>query len=592
MKIILNKKISNIIFNILFAFIVCFFFVGKVSATTIVYVTGNSPYGAWFFNDPADAAGTGAINRMSDVVVLGQTFTLLGTAPAGNDCSTIWYKIKYNDKVGYICGEWASTYDLTTTYEDGFEATLATFPKSYWPYLISLHATYPNATFSAYKTNLKWSTAIYHETYDYTVTVSGSINRKSLIQYLTSLISRDAYKQYILNTETNNAGGGCSGGYCWYAASEKAVSIYMDPRNFLSPSYVFMFESNEYDSVSQTKAGVESIIANTFMNSSNPNYLTYSKNTLAVDASDVVYADALMDAAIESNISPYTLAARIIQEVGSSGSTIITGTVAGYEGYYNYYNIGAGGDDAIANGLTYAKNASWNTRVAAITGGANFIGANYNGTEYTQKWDVKGSDYTDYSDFFVSQYMQNVQAPSSQTLTIYQSYKANNNLAFPFKFIIPVYEDMPNEATTISEVITDSGYTYKEDYIGSVKVGSTVNTVLSNLKTSNNTIDVSIKSQDGVTSKTSDSRLATGDVLVISDGTNTENLRIIIYGDTNGDGEINASDYIKIKRNVMDIEYLSGYYKIAGDVNKNEGIDASDYVNIKNYIMGGVSLIN
>ena len=84
---------------------------------------------------------------------------------------------------------------------------------------------------------------------------------------------------------------------------------------------------------------------------------------------------------------------RVIQEVGASGSTIVSGTVSGYEGYYNFYNIGAtasGGDknQTIINGLKYAKNEGWDSPYKAIVGGASFLGNNYvaagKKTEYLQ----------------------------------------------------------------------------------------------------------------------------------------------------------------------------------------------------------------
>lgn len=61
---------------------------------------------------------------------------------------------------------------------------------------------------------------------------------------------------------------------------------------------------------------------------------------------------------------------------------------------------------------------------------------------------------------------------------------------------------------------------------------------------------------------------------------------VIIYGDVNGDGEISPSDYVKVKNNILGIEYLNNLYKISGDVNNDEQISPSDYVKIKNKILG------
>lgn len=46
-------------------------------------------------------------------------------------------------------------------------------------------------------------------------------------------------------------------------------------------------------------------------------------------------------------------------EVGRNGSGSVSGTVEGYEGYYNFYNIGAtAGTNPVLNGLKYARYGS------------------------------------------------------------------------------------------------------------------------------------------------------------------------------------------------------------------------------------------
>ena len=65
----------------------------------------------------------------------------------------------------------------------------------------------------------------------------------------------------------------------------------------------------------------------------------------------MTYAQAIMEAASISGVSPFCLASSIIQEQGTKGtSNSISGTVDGYRGYYNYYNWGAyasGGNSAV-----------------------------------------------------------------------------------------------------------------------------------------------------------------------------------------------------------------------------------------------------
>ena len=66
---------------------------------------------------------------------------------------------------------------------------------------------------------------------------------------------------------------------------------------------------------------------------------------------------------------------------------------------------------------------------------------------------------------------------------------------------------------------------------------------------------------------------------------------VVKLGDCNGDGEIKATDYMKIKNFIMGVSKLSDIEKKAADVNADGEIKATDYMKIKNFIMG-VSKIN
>jgi len=62
---------------------------------------------------------------------------------------------------------------------------------------------------------------------------------------------------------------------------------------------------------------------------------------------------------------------------------------------------------------------------------------------------------------------------------------------------------------------------------------------------------------------------------------------IVIVGDADGDGKIYATDYLKIKFQIMGTSNkLSGPYALAADTNRDGKIYATDYMAIKNSIMG------
>ena len=86
---------------------------------------------------------------------------------------------------------------------------------------------------------------------------------------------------------------------------------------------------------------------------------------------------------------------------------------------------------------------------------------------------------------------------------------------------------------------------------------------------------------------TDDDYLRTGNVLVVSDGTNTYSVEIAIKGDVDGNGEISATDYVRIKNYIMEKSgsELTIAESVAADVDGNGSIGATDYVKIKNSIM-------
>lgn len=166
-------------------------------------------------------------------------------------------------------------------------------------------------------------------------------------------------------------------------------------------------------------------------------------------SSGVNYADAIMSAAQSSGVSPYVIAAMILQEQGRNGTgNSISGNYAGYTGYYNYFNVGAYASDgmgAVQRGLWYASQSGsygrpWTTPEFSIAGGAQFYGTNYvkagQDTLYLKKYNVQGSN------MYKHQYMTNVDGAASEGSIFAEGFTSQQkNTALNFK--IPIYNNMP-----------------------------------------------------------------------------------------------------------------------------------------------------
>lgn len=338
-----------------------------------------------------------------------------------------------------------STTSLGSVKKQGIE----NFPDSYKPYLYALKEKYPNWEFTALYTGFDWNYVISQE----------YRNNKNLVPL--------SYSDYWKCTDNGIYNVEIDAG--WVNASRTAVEYTMDPRNFLNEVRIFQFEKLSYDPNTNTKSGVEKILYGTEFYNRTVTYKTSTGQSVTMTSK---YSDLIWNAGIYSGVSPYHLASRIKQEVGPFIThNSISGTVSGFEGLYNFYNIGATSSTeplgAIKNGLQFAKDGKgateevkanliipWTDPERAIKGGAVFIGSSYiavgQNTLYLQKFDVNDDRE---GELFWHQYMTNCLAPYSESSGIYKAYSSNGMLSSSIGFVIPVYENMPQYATESPNIL-------------------------------------------------------------------------------------------------------------------------------------------
>ena len=289
---------------------------------------------------------------------------------------------------------------------------IAAFPAIYHANLRKLKEAHPNWLFVPMNTKIDFNTA-----------VSNEMGAKSLIQNTSS----NASKGWV--------GASCPTEKGWNYATQPAVAYYMNPTNFLTETYIFQFEQLTFNGSYHTEGAIQSFLNNTFM-----------KGAIPGDSGRRTYAKAFFEIGKSRRLSPIHLASRVYQEQGAGNSALISGNYKGYEGYYNYFNVGASGGTTAAiiqSGLKYAKSKGWNTRYKSLSGGAATIGNGYvlkgQDTLYLQKFNVDGN----YNPLYTHQYMQNIQAPASESSSTRRMYANAGSLNSPFVFKIPVYNNMP-----------------------------------------------------------------------------------------------------------------------------------------------------
>ena len=240
---------------------------------------------------------------------------------------------------------------------------------------------------------------------------------------------------------SNTVGPGVSSGS---GGSDSSVSVGQAPGSGGQSSGTGSSQtSGPSGSSSSQNAGSSSVPSSSGSSSGTPSSNTGSGSKL--------YVDIIMDAAAQSGVSPYVLAAMILQEQGTNGgSPLISGNYSGYPGYYNFFNVEAyqsGSMSAIQTGLRYASQSGsygrpWDTVEKSIIGGAQNYGDNYvkagQNTFYLKKFNVQGSN------LYKHQYMTNIQGAASEAERLSKAYSSVKDSALEFQ--IPVYNNMPETA--------------------------------------------------------------------------------------------------------------------------------------------------
>ena len=271
----------------------------------------------------------------------------------------------------------------------------------------------------------------------------------------------------------------------WYQASRETVAYFMDPRNWLNARDIFMFETLGFDAASQTPEAVEQMLSKTFMAKAK------------VDGGKQTFAELVHATGSKLGVSPVFIAGRLASEqglgsaqsLGTIGDTLFayatnqTGKVgnadvwgkrftkdsqatkevlakgrAAYNGFYNFFNFrayGRGTFEIKYNAWVEATSEEtkarylgpWNTQTKAIEGGSMKIKERYidtlRHTRYLQKFSVLPLA----GEFRWKQYMQNIAAPLVEARNTAKAYEAAGTLDAPYRFLIPVYRQMPKSAS-------------------------------------------------------------------------------------------------------------------------------------------------
>ena len=435
-------------------------------------------------------------------------YIYLGTEVKPISTSGSYTKISYyNGRTGWIFTRLIDKYSDVTKNDSTYCTKLknAGFPESYCPYLSYLHSKHPNWIFKAEKTGDNFANAVKNESEkNYTqINISAYIASSDIKEDDNWRAASDAYTAYMLDPRNylserniyvfenlsydkeNHTASAIrsilgdsylasktyhSDGYTYVGYFLRAASLYdISPLHLAARVKQEGGTNEDYAPVSgnvttkwNTRTGY---VCSSYvkLNSGNTSGTVTGSNganlrTNAGSEYSLIRNIKKGDTFTLSNTTKYT-------GTGCSNGWYKVSHGLSLKGIYNYYNIGAYGDNPTIRGLAAAAgyvddldDTPWNTRRKAIIYGARFIANGYinkgQDTLFYQKFNVGPNAPVKYT----HQYMTNIIAPASESLSTYYS---NDDLGITdkaFVFKIPVYESMPTNPTSHPPVGSTSAH--------------------------------------------------------------------------------------------------------------------------------------
>ena len=434
----MKKKVSYILLLVLF------FIFSNVNAKDYLV----SPYNLKLRK--ANSTNTESLLTISSGSTVSRIDEILYESNEKNNCQTGFIKVKYKSYTGFVCVDYVqeiknNTLPSTPTVlseEDWIKYfNEQNFPESYKKELLDLHKKHPTWIFKRVETEDNWNVTLDNESVSGRSLYSSCNNRNRDGWLSTAQGDYDWFNDTFISHDSK----------CWFQANRGLIAHYMDPRNYFNEEEIFVFEHLKYNKSENDKTVISNFL---------PNHMKK-------------YSDYFLEAGSTHNVSPVYLAAKSLMEVGTDPSNpSISGQAGSYiykdginynlNGAYNFFNIGAHpGNDSARNGLVRAVKEEWTDDASgfqimgpkkSIIGGTNFLKTRYiaqnQDTNYFQKWNVSKNRLINE---YYYQYMTDIAGASGISKKIYSMYKNNNILNHNFTFLIPVFNNMPDSASSLPD---------------------------------------------------------------------------------------------------------------------------------------------
>ena len=132
--------------------------------------------------------------------------------------------------------------------------------------------------------------------------------------------------------------------------------------------------------------------------------------------------------------------------------------------------------------------------------------------------------------------------------------------------------------------LTSDKYTVSETCVSGIKPGTLPDELLAGLSSEGGAL--SIVSSIGAAK--SEGVVSTGDFVrtAYGNGNSYFDIPVVLYGDTDGNGNIDEHDMDALRQHLMNTDMLTGVYLTAADLSRDGSVDSVDVLQLMKYLHG------
>ncbi len=142
------------------------------------------------------------------------------------------------------------------------------------------------------------------------------------------------------------------------------------------------------------------------------------------------------------------------------------------------------------------------------------------------------------------------------------------------------------DTTSPDDILNNVGIKVSESFASNIAVGSDVSNIINSVTSKYHFATIKIHEANG--NEITSGLVKTGQIITIINVGVSKSFKIVLYGDTSGDGLINIVDLLQIQKHLTKSKMLVNEYLKAADISKNSVVDIVDLLQEQKHLVGAI----